>query len=115
MEINVNNYVPYYPLYKDSLHDTLLINKYEKIMKNKEEYFQNAKVVNFDIIHNECRGNRLENNLKYYQTIKQDDLNYMKKNDEEEFIGAAIKSERNDVNVSRDVILNHFRKNSRLS
>ena len=36
--ICVNNYVPYYPIKKDILHDTLLREKYEKI--------------NFDIITN---------------------------------------------------------------
>ena len=112
MEINetiyVNNYLPYYPLYKDNLHDTLLRNKYEKINKNKEEYFKNAKIVNFDIINNECRKEPLENSVKYYQTIKQDDLKYVKKNDEEQFISAAIRSKRDDVNVARDVIIKHF-------
>ena len=113
MEINetiyVNNYLPYYPIYKDTLDDTLLRNKYEKINKNKEEYFKNAKIVNFDIIHNQCRKNSLQNSIKYYQTIKQDDLKLIRKNDEEQFISAAIKSRRDDVNVDRNVISEHFR------
>ena len=113
MEINktiyVNNYLPYYPMYKDSLHESLLRNKYEKINNNKEEYFENAKIVNFDIIHNKCRKDTLKNTVEYYQTIKEENLNYIRKNDREEFISAAIKSERNDVNIARDVINKHFR------
>ena len=118
MEINktiyVNNYLPYYPMYKDSLHESLLRNKYEKINKNKEEYFENAKIVNFDIIHNECRKDPLKNSVKYYETIKEENLKYVKKNDEEEFISAAIKSERNDVNIARDVIIKHFKNTTDL-
>ena len=112
--IYVNNYLPYYPLYKDNLHDTLLRNKYEKINNNKEEYFKNAKIVNFDIINNECRKDPLENSVKYYQTIKQDDLKYLKKNDEKQFISAAIRSKREDVNVARDVIFEHFKNTTDL-
>ena len=108
-EICVNNYLPYYPVHKYTLHDTLLRNKYEKINGNKREYFENAKIVNFDIINNECRGDPLDNSLKYYQTIKEEDLKNVKKNDEEEFIGAAIKCHRDDVNISRDVINEHFK------
>ena len=117
MEINtiyVNNYLPHYPVHKDCLHDTLLRNEYERINENKKDYFENAKIVNFDIIHNKCRGDPLQNDVKYYQTIKNEDLNYIKKNDEEEFIGAAIKSQRDDVNVNRDVIINHFKKTTDL-
>ena len=108
-EICVNNYLPYYPVHKDTLHDTLLRNKYEKINGNKKEYFENAKIVNFDIINNECRGDPLQNSVEYYQTINKDDLKNIRKNDEEQFIAAAIKSQRNDVNIARDVINEHFK------
>ena len=109
-EICVNNYLPYYPVHKYTLHDSLLRNKYEKINGNKREYFENAKIVNFDIIHNECRGDPLKNSLKHYQTINQDDLKNVKENDEEEFIGVAIKSKRNDINIDRNVITEHFER-----
>ena len=112
--ICVNNYIPYYPVHRGSLHETLLRNKYEKINKNKEEYFKSAKLVNFDIINNECKQETLENSVEYYQTIKKEDLKYAKENDREEFIRAAIKSERNDVNVARDVVVEHFKKTTDL-
>ena len=113
-KICVNNYLPYYPVHKDTLGDTLLRDKYEKIYKNREEYFKNAKIVNFDIINNECRGDPLEKSTKYYQTIKQDDLKYVRKNDQGEFISSAIKSQRNDVNIARDIIIEHFRNSTDL-
>ena len=47
--------------------------------------------------------------MEYYQTIKRDDLKYVKENDEGKFISSAIKSQRDDVNVARDVMIEHFR------
>ena len=76
-------------------------------------FFQ-SKLVNFDIINHECRQDPLENTVKYYQTIKEDDLKYAKENDQEQFIAAAIKSKRNDVNVDRDVVAKHFKKTTDL-
>ena len=113
-EICVNNYLPYYPVHKDTLHDTLLRNKYKKINGHKREYFENAKIVNFDIINNECRRDPLENSMKYYQTIKQDDLKYVRENDQGKFISSAIKSQRDDVNIARNVMVEHFRNSTDL-
>ena len=107
--IFVNNYIPYYPKKKDTLHDTLLINKYEKINENKKEYFNLAKVVNFDIINNECRQDPLENSVKYYQTIYKKNLDCARQKDKEDFISEAIKSRREDLYIKKDVINEHFR------
>ena len=42
--------------------------------KNPTQYFENKKVVNFDIIHHECRGDPLNGSYKDYQTVKSKDL-----------------------------------------
>ena len=108
-EICVNNYLPYYPVNHYTLGDSLLRNKYEKIYENRKEYFENAKIVNFDIINNECRGDPLKNSVEHYQTIKKDDLKLVRKRDEGKFVASAIKSQRNDVKVARDVVIDHFK------
>ena len=77
----VNNYIPYYLINKDYLHDTLLRNKYEKINKDKKNYFKKTKIVNFDIIHHECRGDPPQNNVKYYETIHKQNLQLAKEED----------------------------------
>ena len=43
--------------------------KYEHFIEDTDSYFSQAKIINFDIIHHECRGNPLQNSLKYYETI----------------------------------------------
>ena len=35
--IHVNNYIPYYPIEKNDLDDTLLRNKYQKIKEEKKK------------------------------------------------------------------------------
>ena len=109
--ICVNNYLTYYPIYKNSLHDTILRNKYEKINKNKKEYFENVKVVNFDIINSECRKDPLQSSVEYYQTIKQDDLKNVRESDKEEFISAAIRSRRDDGNTTDSI---KFKKKNKI-
>ena len=38
--------------------------KYKVFIRNPDAYFKNAQIVNFDIIHQEYRGNPLENSVK---------------------------------------------------
>ena len=108
-KIYVNNYIPYYPVDKDCLHDTLLRDKYKEIQENKEEYFIKANVINFDIIHHRCRGDLLKNSIEYYETIYKENLRRAKKEDVDEFIGEAIKSKRKDLHINNDVINRHFK------
>ena len=112
--IYVNNYVPDYPTNNYCLHDTLLRNKYEKIMNNKKEYFIEAKIMNFDIINHECRGDPLTNSVKHYETIYKEDLCRARNEDTNEFTGEAIKSERKDLYLSNDVLNEHFKLNQKL-
>ena len=44
--------------------------KYEESIENMDSHFANAKVINLDIIHHECQGDKLNNPREYYQTIK---------------------------------------------
>ena len=106
--ICVNNYIPYYPIKKDNLHDVLLREKYERINKNKNEYFKKVELVNFDIIHNNCRRTPLQKSVKFYQTIDKEKLQCAKEEDQEDFISEAIRSNREDIHIKKDVINKHF-------
>ena len=108
-QINVNNYIPYYPVEKSCLHDTLLRNKYEKINENKKEYFMKVNLINFDIINHRCHGDPLKRTITDYETIIKKDLQNAKKEDRNEFIAEAIKSEREDIHISKEIINDHFK------
>ena len=43
---------------------------YQEMSKQATEYFKKKKVINFDIIHHESRGSKLEGTYEGYQTVK---------------------------------------------
>ena len=107
-KILVDNYIPYYPTQKSCLHGTLLIEKYKRIRQDLQDYFVNVELINFDIIHNQCRGDVLKHDLKYYQQIHQHHFENIPKQDEYNFISSAIKSKREDIFIQKDVMKEHF-------
>ena len=113
-KILVNNYIPHYPKYEDDLHEILLRHEYERINKNKKDYFRKAKIINFDIINHQCRGDPLKNSIKYYETIHQNDLQLAKEEDRDDFISEGIRSRREDLYVEKDIINEHFKLNQDL-
>ena len=107
--ILVNNYIPHYPDHEENLHEILLRHKYERINENKKEYFRKAKIINFDIINHQCRGDPLTNSIKYYETIHENDLKLAREEDRDDFISESIKSNKEDLYVEKDIINKHFR------
>ena len=93
-----NDYVPLLP---DDDHDFMRHHCYQKcnrIMVETDSYFENAKIFNFDLIHNECRGDDLEFDRKYSQTLfkKKVERNILE-NHRYDFVSAAKRSESSDV------------------
>ena len=101
-----NDYVPLLP---DDDHDFMRHHCYQKcsrIMVETDSYFENAKIINFDLIHNECRGDDLEFDRKYSQTLfkKKVERNILE-NHRYDFVSAAKRSESSDVNLEKDQVL----------
>ena len=42
---------------------------YNEMSDNPTKYFHGQKVINFDIIHHECREGKLSNSYKHYKTV----------------------------------------------
>ena len=84
---------------------------YNETLKDLNYHFKNCYITNFDLINNECRGDKLDFSRKFYESIFFADV---KKNlneiGQEKFISAAIKSERIDLNIERKLIIEHFCK-----
>ena len=113
----VQNYVPYNPTkeynrqFGHDLDTTLLTDKYNKIVNDPDYHFNNSYVINFDIINHECRGgDSLSHDRKYYETIHKKKLNEEIKSDESKyrFISSALKSERKDVFIEKNIFSEHF-------
>ena len=114
----VTNYVPYNPdnylsegTCEHSLGDTLDRQKYQKIINNPNYHFTNSFITNFDIIHHECRGDKLEHTREYYETIYKESVDKeIEENKKTYFISEAIDSERKDVFLKKDLVTEHFNR-----
>ena len=119
----VNNYIPI-NLRKndngknDTFHDLgtrLKQMTFDEIMKDTDYHFENCFVTNFDLINHECRGDTLNFSRKHYETIFS---NNIKKNIPEDlqskFISSAIRSERRDLHIEKQLLKEHFRKRQKI-
>ena len=110
----VNSYVPTKVTEADKDLDLKLKEmKYNDIVKDCDFHFENCYITNFDLIHHECRGDKLQFSRKFYETIFYDSV---KKNldeiNQEKFLSSAIKSERSNVNIEKKLIIEHFKRES---
>ena len=111
------NYVPINPTkrlntnnFKGDLHSTLQKMKYNKIISDLDYHFQNCYISNFDIIHHECRGDKLSHDRRHYETIFKKNIDDEINSDDVKyhFISSAIKSERKDIAFERRIFKEHF-------
>ena len=111
----VQNYVPINPTKKlnknfgHDLHTTLQMMTFTKIVNDPEYHFENSYITNFDLIHNECRGDELSHSKKYYETIYKKNINEEIDSDNRyRFISSAIRSQRKDVIIEKEIFSEHF-------
>ena len=67
------------PWYKRDLMSYYNHLKYQEMIEDPNNYFKNKVVVNFDIIHHECRGDPLKKTYKEHKTIEKKDFKYYPK------------------------------------
>ena len=84
--------------------------KYENFVHNMDSHFSQAKVVNFDIIHHQCRGDKLDNPEEYYQTIYDKDFVNYENHVRNEAVLSAIKFERDGIHFERDFLNRHNKR-----
>ena len=113
--IYTNNYIPYRPrLYTNDEKDLsvrFLEEKYNRIISDTDDYFTKVKFINFDLINNECRGDELEHDRPYYETLFKQNIDFelLNKLHRDLFVSAAQRSERQDVRLEKDIQLDHFK------
>ena len=96
----------------DTLDDTLNRMTFNEIINNTDYHFENSYITNFDLIHHNCRGDPLKHTKKYYETISYEKLNneIVSKDDRASFISSAIKSERKDVFIEKNIFKEYFNR-----
>ena len=111
-----NSYIPIqskkYNYLQDrfDLDDRLNQMKFNKITENSDFYFENVKLTNFDLIHNDCNGSDLSYSRSYYQTLLKEKLDseITDQKQKNSFISSAIKCHRDDVLIEKKIIDEHF-------
>ena len=68
--------------------------KYQEFTANKEKRLGNHKVINFDIIHNQCRGNKLNKTIPEHKTVAEEDFKAFPKKEELETISSILRVNR---------------------
>ena len=105
----MNSYVPTKPTVKfHDLHTRLQEMTFNEVVNNPKKHFDNVFINNFDLIHHKSRGDPLQFSEKFYKTISVSQLSQISYPQSYQFVAAAIKSERDDVFLEKDVIKRHF-------
>ena len=116
----VQNYVPINPnknnnkttrIFND-LDTTLKQMAFNEIMTDTDHHFENCYITNFDLIHNDCRNDELSYSRKHYETISNKKLKEEITSEDfrNRFISSAIRSERKDLLIEKQVFEEHFNK-----
>ena len=100
-----NSYIPTRPKLLNE-HDKVDLDArlqqmtFNEIIQNPDNYFENVFITNFDLIHNQCRGDR-----KYYETLFKEKLNFEINdiNQRDCFVSAGINLERKDVYIEKKI------------
>ena len=85
-------------------------------MENPDQSFRKTKIVNFDIIHHECRGDKLEKSYEYYQTVFKVNFNKYNKRDEKKVLSSAFRNQdklQQSIYFEKDLVLSHFKSYGR--
>ena len=114
----VQNYIPNNPnkttknrTFND-LDLTLKQMTFNEIVNDPDYHFENCYVTNFDLIHHQCRGDELSYSRKHYETISNKKIKEEIVSDDlrNRFVSSAIKSERKDMTIEKQVFKEHFNR-----
>ena len=114
-DLSVNSYIPKYvkPDMKWYERDGLMTYvdqiKYEEYSCDPDKYISRLNVVNFDLIHAQCRGEAPSVSEKFYKTVKEANLAGMPTKKRNKSVSACLRSNRKDIFVEKKITFNHFR------
>ena len=94
------------------LDTTLKQMTFNEIIVDTDYHFENSFITNFDLIHNDCRGDKLSYSRKHYETISNEKVKKEIASEEfrNQFISSAIRSERKDLVIEKEILEEHFNR-----
>ena len=82
--------------------------KYKEFQKDRDAYINQTKITNFDIIHHECRGDRLDISIKEHNTIKKEKLKQLPPSEKYAAVAACFRSTNKNLVIEKSVAKEHF-------
>ena len=92
----INNYVPL------SRDDFYLKSKLQDVLRNPSQYFANAQVTNFDIIHHDLQQKKMDHSLELYQTIFKINFDKFDEYMTDCLVSNTFRAQRNDIFFEKD-------------
>ena len=85
---------------------------FNEIVNDPDHHFENCYITNFDLIHHQCRGDELSYSKKHYETISNKKIKeeIVSEDVQNRFVSSAIKSERKDVIIEKQIFKEHFNR-----
>ena len=85
---------------------------FNEIVNDPDHHFENCYITNFDLIHHQCRGDELSYSKKHYETISNKKIKeeIVSEDVRNHFVSSAIKSERKDVIIEKQIFKEHFNR-----
>ena len=71
-------------------------------------YINNTNLINFNIIHHRCRGDKLEKTIKDYNTVDNSHLKDQPSEDKFQSVAACFRSTNKNINVNKTLAENYF-------
>ena len=91
MSIYRTQYIPKYtPPKKRSFYSYFNDLKYEQTIRDPDIYFKNVKIINFDLIHHQCRGDPLLKQKMNTMQFKNQAYQKYQKITKKEVVGADL-------------------------
>ena len=82
--------------------------EYQEFKKNRDAYINETKILNFDIIHHVCRGDKLEKTIKEHNTVKKERLKQMPPSEKYAAVAPCFRSSNKNIIVERSIAKEHF-------
>ena len=71
--------------------------KLQDILRNPSQYFANAQITNFDIIHHNLQQKKMDHLLEHYQTIFKKNFDKFDEYTTDYLVSNACRAQRNNV------------------
>ena len=85
--------------------------KCEDFLRDTDQHFQQAKIINFDIIHRECCGEEVPKDLlKQYQTVNDKSFSDYPTPEQDQILSSAFRTDREDTFFEKKTVKKHFSK-----